>query len=71
MGRAVIDLKGQQFGRWTVLEQVGRVRDAGNVIWRCQCECGKYASIASSDLRRGKTHGCGKCGAKHRRKEMK
>lgn len=62
----IIDLTGKKFGRWTVLEEVGRASYNNEVIWRCQCTCGNYADVASSDLRKGKSCGCRSCRNKYR-----
>lgn len=52
---AFIDLTGQQFGNWKVLEYEGK----GKWICECQCENHTRKSIASADLRKGKTTNCG------------
>lgn len=48
-----IDLTGMKFGKWTVLEYVGKSK------WLCRCECGTERNIESGSLRRGKTTSCG------------
>ena len=48
-----IDLTGQKFGEWTVLEYVGKSK------WLCRCECGTERNIESGSLRRGRTTSCG------------
>ena len=49
-----IDLTGKTFGRWKVLEY------SGNKKWKCQClDCGTVRDVAGSDLRNGKSTGCG------------
>lgn len=57
MGK-LIDLTGQKFGKWTV---VGRAENANNgaPMWRCRCECGTVAIVNGSNLRDGKSRGCG------------
>ena len=52
MGKFV-DLTGQKFGKWTVLEYVGKS------TWLCRCECGTERNIEGANLRRGKTTSCG------------
>lgn len=56
--RALIDLKGRQFGRLTV---VGRAPNEKNkeTRWRCLCECGREKSVISTSLRAGNTRSCG------------
>jgi hypothetical protein len=53
-----IDITGQTFGHLTALEPVGKTK-AGEVLWQCRCKCDSLASVASSDLRRGRTISCG------------
>lgn len=55
---ALIDLKGQVFGRLTVLS---RVSATGQSRWFCRCECGKTTIAAGYDLREALTKSCG-CG---------
>jgi hypothetical protein len=57
----VKDMTGQRFGRWTVVERNGSKR--GKAAWRVQCDCGKEATHAGHDLRRGQTKSCG-CGTR-------
>ena len=52
------DLKGDKFGRLICLEDVGRNKN-GNVLWKCECECGNYAVVDSSSLKTGNTKSCG------------
>lgn len=52
---AAIDLTGQKFGRWTVLNRTeGRRQN-----WDCRCECGREKSVYGADLRVGKSLSCG------------
>lgn len=48
-----IDLTGQHFGEWEVIDY------AGNHIWNCRCSCGKMGRVASKALRDGKSLSCG------------
>jgi hypothetical protein len=52
-----IDITGQKFGRWTVLEFIRC--DQGSSLYRCRCDCGIYADVMSSHLRSGATQSCG------------
>ena len=58
----LIDLKGRQFGRWTVIER-GNTYVAPNggrkTTWLCRCECGKEKEVDSQALRRGSSASCG------------
>ncbi len=54
-----VDLTGQVFGKWIVLERARSIR--GRVFWRCQCECGTVREYPAHYLRAA-TSGCNKCG---------
>lgn len=61
MGK-LIDLAGQKFGRLTVIKrdfEKEKTVSNKNAYWQCQCDCGKIASIRSTDLRQGKMVSCG------------
>jgi hypothetical protein len=56
---AAINLRGQVFGRLTVLDDSGE-REGSNIIWRCVCSCGTEDFRTSGKrLRSGKTSSCG------------
>lgn len=55
---AFIDIKGQRFGRWTVVERVG-TNKSGCILWRCQCDCGKEKVVNGKILRNGESSSCG------------
>lgn len=54
------DLKGQKFGKLTVLER-DLTKTGGAAYWICQCECGKIKSIRGSNLtaKNKPTRSCG------------
>lgn len=52
-----IDLRGQKFGRLTVLEKVSFAQ--GQTFWLCLCECGIPTRVRSRELRVGKIRSCG------------
>ena len=54
------DLKGQRFGKWTVVDEC-ETRRYGQVYWMCVCECGAYKEVSGSSLRRGVSTRCGFC----------
>lgn len=54
---AKLDLRGQKFGRWTVLEEAGR--KCGGVLWRCQCDCGTIREVTATHLRAKNSVSCG------------
>ena len=56
-----IDIKGQHFGEWTVLEKAEKSKEYSSraIYWLCECSCGKEKIVSGSDLRRGKSKSCG------------
>lgn len=52
-----LNLKGQKFGRWTVVEEVPDMRKG--TYWKCLCECGNESVVSGSMLRYGKSQSCG------------
>ena len=52
-----IDLTGQRFGRWLVIERADNRN--GNTMWRCKCDCGTEKDVAAVNLRKGATLSCG------------
>lgn len=51
-----LDLRGQRFGRLTVVSYDHSNRDC---YWNCKCDCGNTAIVRSAQLTRGKTRSCG------------
>lgn len=54
-----INLTGQRFGRYTVLEKAGRTPSGRNIKWRCRCDCGAVKDVVSTVLTRGESASCG------------
>lgn len=57
-----IDLTGQRFGRWTVLNQSEsrRAPDGRSLVyWHCVCDCGNEKDVPPSKLRNGESQSCG------------
>jgi hypothetical protein len=55
---AMIDMRGQRFGRLVVVvEDVTNKR--GDAQWGCLCDCGDRATVRGDSLRRGATLSCG------------
>ena len=56
-----IDLKGEIFGRWKVLRDVGERDLNGRVMWECQCSCDDKTIrlVKSSSLIDGSSMSCG------------
>lgn len=52
------DLTGRVFGKLTVLEATDQRRD-GNIIYKCQCSCGKTTLACGKELKDGSTQSCG------------
>lgn len=57
LGRKLVDLTGQKFGRLTVVE---RIENRGHYVWwKCLCDCGNFKDVSSGNLRNGTTKSCG------------
>lgn len=54
----LIDMTGEKYNSWTVLEKVNNPNRKGT-YWRCQCECGTIKEIAAPTLRNGSSKSCG------------
>lgn len=57
MGRYAIDLTGNVYGRWTVLNKVHSTK--GQPFWRCRCTCGIEKNVIGANLRNGVSKSCG------------
>jgi len=55
--KKVKDLKGQRFGKLTVLELMPL--KGGNASWKCICDCGNETIVTSTHLQSGHTKSCG------------
>jgi len=56
IGRPSIDIAGQRFGRYVVIEPA-ESRDGA--YWVCKCDCGNIRTVRGRTLFNGKSHGCG------------
>ncbi len=56
MGRPVIDLTGNKYGKLTVLHRHG---NSVPVEWECQCECGNIKITTGDNLKNGAVRSCG------------
>ena len=54
----LIDESGKRYGNLVVLGRWGST-PRGNIIWECQCDCGRKAYPRGSELRGGHTKSCG------------
>ena len=61
---------GRKFGKRTVLEEAGRDSNR-EILYRCQCECGRLDIIKGSALRAGRNKQCNSCAAKQTRNKLK
>lgn len=52
-----IDLLGKQFGRWTVIKQLGK--RSGHYYWLCQCSCGTQKEVKGVNLTTKRSGSCG------------
>jgi hypothetical protein len=57
MGR-FIDLTGQRFGKWQVIERI-YISGNKNTYWLCKCDCGTVRRVCAPDLTWGKSTNCG------------
>lgn len=63
-GKAVKEnLKGQRFGRWTVIDEApNRVSESGKtrrIMWKCRCDCGTIRDVGARGLKTGMSTSCG------------
>ena len=65
-GRAK-DLRGKQFGYLTAIEPTGE-KKRSDLVWRCQCRCGKEVMLPATRLLTGNTSSCGCMLAEHLQK---
>lgn len=52
------DLANMTFGRWTVLEKIGK-DSSGSTMWLCKCSCGTTRAVRHSSLTSGNSKSCG------------
>lgn len=56
--RKPLDLSGKNFDRLTAIRSVGQDRRR-NMLWLCQCKCGRWCVVAATSLTTGKKRSCG------------
>jgi hypothetical protein len=54
-----IDLTGQRFGKWTVIQYSHQHSKSKRHYWTAQCDCGTLRAIGASSLTCDRTHSCG------------
>lgn len=52
------DLTGQKFNKLLVLEET-KERKYGNIVWKCQCDCGNICYVPTNSLTTNNTSSCG------------
>lgn len=52
-----VDITGEKFGKWTVLNRAGY--KGKQISWDCICDCGSIRSVAGNRLRSGTAQSCG------------
>lgn len=57
-----LDLSGQMFGKWLVIQRVFKTKNRTH--WLCQCSCGCHSLVDSSHLNNGRSTKCKKCHGK-------
>lgn len=65
------DLKGNVYGRLTVLGDDGTRTKTSKVLWRCRCDCGNEVHVLGSNLKQGATKSCGCLNSEKRRERFK
>lgn len=60
VGKNVIDMVGQRFGSWTVIERHG-LNGNHEAVWRCRCDCGNEREFTRRALVNGKRLRCKRC----------
>lgn len=57
MGRPLINIVGQKFGRLTVKSHLGRKHHTS--MWRCKCDCGNVVDVQGGAIKNGSIKSCG------------
>jgi hypothetical protein len=53
-----LSVAGQRIGDWQVLEEAKTIHGQG-IFYRCRCACGTESLVSGSQLRKGRSKGCG------------
>lgn len=54
-----VDITGQKFGRWTVMNITDKRTKNRTIIWHCKCECGNEKDVDGYTLKSGQSKSCG------------
>lgn len=57
--RTIGDITGQKFGRLTAVEPLPERNSAGEIVWRCRCDCGNEKNVSAPQLKSGYVISCG------------
>ena len=57
----LINLVGERYGNWTVLEKAKKPEDSksSSAFWLCRCDCGTERIVSGNVLKQGKSKSCG------------
>lgn len=64
-----LDLTGQRFGSWSVLQRADRQKTKyGEIYWLCRCDCGTEKDVVAASLTKGLSRRCGigQCSASYK-----
>ena len=53
------ELVGRKYGRLTVVKSLDKRSSNRNRIWLCECDCGKFTEVKTSNLSKGMVKSCG------------
>lgn len=53
------NLLNKRFGKLTVIEELAERSPRGNIVWKCECDCGKITYVETNSLTTGNTSSCG------------
>ena len=57
--RVIGDIAGQRFGRLIAVEPLPERSQAGEIVWRCRCDCGGEKPVSAPQLKSGIVRSCG------------
>lgn len=60
MGK-IKNIKGERFGKLTVLSFTGKTVPGRGAIWLCRCDCGNYREVGTNHLNYGQITMCKEC----------
>jgi hypothetical protein len=56
-----LKMEGRRFGRWTIIQYVGRQEGMQGLLATAKCDCGKIAVVDIHKLAAGESKSCGAC----------